>query len=318
MEILPVADGGDGLLDVLLPADGKRDAVQVTGPLGRPVTASIGWLDRGTAAIESASACGLALLGRKERDPLRATTRGVGELMRAAVDRGARLVVVGLGGSATVDGGTGLARALGWRFQDRDGRDLLDGGALTEGDYPVDYVQLLTDTHAYLQGYYRAFLAIRDQAIPTIAAVNGPAVGAGLNLALACGIRIAGSEATFGATFARIGLHPGGGCTHFLVEALGPSRALRTLLLGDTLDAHQAVAWGLAEGPEDDPLAAALDLGSRFAQLDSALARHIVKAVRLAASTRDLDAVLEYESWAQAASASSPTLQAWVERFREQ
>jgi enoyl-CoA hydratase len=208
---------------------------------------------------------------------------------------------------------------------DGDARALVVTGAgsafCAGADLPAmfgDADRPVADTHAYLQGYYRAFLALRELAIPTVAAVNGPAVGAGLNLALACGVRIAGREATFGATFARIGLHPGGGCTHFLVEAIGPSRALRTLLLGDTLDAEQAVAWGLAEGPEDDPLGAALDLAGRFGQVEPALARHIVRAVRLAASTHDLDAVLEYESWAQAASASSPTLQAWVERFRKQ
>lgn len=169
---------------------------------------------------------------------------------------------------------------------------------------------------AQLQEYYRAFLDVRALAVPTVAAVNGPAVGAGLNLALACDLRVAGRDATFGATFAKIGLHPGGGCTWFLVDQLGASRALRTLLLGETLDAEQAVAWGLAEGPEDDPVGAALELAQRLAATDPVLARHIKRGVGLAASGAGLDAVLDYESWAQAASASSPTLQAWVERFR--
>lgn len=172
------------------------------------------------------------------------------------------------------------------------------------------------ETHAGLQQYYRAFLDVADLPFPTIAAVNGPAVGAGLNLAMACDVRIAGPDATFGATFSRIGLHPGGGCTWFLVRAMGASRALRTLLLGSTLDAGQAVAWGLADGPEDDPLAAARELAERFARLDPRLARSIKKAVDLAVTTDDRDAVLEFESWAQAASASSPELQSWVDRFR--
>ena len=174
----------------------------------------------------------------------------------------------------------------------------------------------VAQTHAFLQRYYRAFLEIRELAIPTIAAVNGPAVGAGLNLALACDVRIAGAEATFAATFARIGLHPGGGCTWFLVRAIGASRALRTLLLGDSIEAQRAVEWGLAEGPEDDPVAAALELAEGFARVDPLLARHIKRSVGIAVSTGDLDAVLEYESWAQAASASSEQLQAWVDRFR--
>jgi enoyl-CoA hydratase len=174
----------------------------------------------------------------------------------------------------------------------------------------------VSETHARLQGYYRAFLTVRELPLPTIAAVNGPAVGAGLNLALACDVRVAAPTATFAATFTRIGLHPGGGCTWFLVKALGPSRALRTLLLGDPIDAGQAVAWGLADGPEDDAVAAALDLAGRFAAVDPGLARHVKRAVGIAVETGDLGATMEYETWAQAASASSPALREWVARFR--
>lgn len=172
------------------------------------------------------------------------------------------------------------------------------------------------DVHAGLQRYYRAFLDVADAPFPTIAAVAGPAVGAGLNLALACDVRIAGPAASFGATFAKIGLHPGGGCSYFLVRAIGRSRALRTLLLGATLDADRAVAWGLAEGPEQDPVAAALELGAQFASLEPDLAASIKRGVAIAEDTGDRDAVLEFESWAQAASASSPRLQDWVARFR--
>lgn len=178
-----------------------------------------------------------------------------------------------------------------------------------DADRPV------ADRHAALSRYYRAFLDVHDLAVPTVAAVGGPAVGAGLNLALACDVRIAGPKATFGATFARIGLHPGGGCTHFLVQALGASRALRVLLLGATLDAGEAIAAGLTEGPEDDPLAAGLDLARQFAAVDPAVARSIKRTVRIAAATGDRDAVVAYESWAQAVSAASPALQEWVARF---
>lgn len=207
---------------------------------------------------------------------------------------------------------------------DRDVRVLVvtgEGTAFCAGaDLPAlfgDPDRPVTDTHEGLQSYYRAFLAVRELPFPTIAAVNGPAVGAGLNLAMACDIRLAGPDAVFGATFARIGLHPGGGCTWFLVQAMGGSRALRTLLLGDTLDAQRAVAWGLADGPEDDCVDAALDMAKRVAKVEPRLARHIKKAVGIAVATDDLSAVLEYESWAQAASASSPVLQEWVARFRE-
>lgn len=195
-----------------------------------------------------------------------------------------------------------------------------EGSAFCAGaDLPAlfgDADRPIARTHAELQDYYRAFFSVLELPFPTVAAVNGPAVGAGLNLAMACDVRVAGPGAKFGATFARIGLHPGGGCTWFLVRAMGASRALRTMLLGDVLDAARAVDWGLAEGPEADCVAASLDLAGRFAEVDPDLARAIKRSVGVAVETDDLRAVLEYESWAQAASASSPQLREWVARFR--
>src|SRR3954468_3981413 len=129
----PVADGGNGLLDVVLPAGGLRERLQVTGPIGDTVSAEMGWIDGETAFIESASACGLALVEPEDRDPMRTTSRGVGELIWTAADRGAKTIVVGLGGTATVDGGTGAARGLGWTFENAAGEHLPDGGgALTD------------------------------------------------------------------------------------------------------------------------------------------------------------------------------------------
>lgn len=174
----------------------------------------------------------------------------------------------------------------------------------------------VAQTRTALHDYYRSFLRVFELGLPTIAAVNGPAVGAGLNLALACDLRVAGAQASFGVTFTRIGLHPGGGCSWFLVRLIGAGAALRTLLLGETLDAEQAVAAGLADGPEDDAVAAALDVAGRIARLDPDLARHVKRGVRLAAAGAGFDAVLEYESWAQAASTRSPVLREWVDRFR--
>jgi len=124
----PVADGGNGLLDVVLPAGALRERLQVTGPIGDSVSAEMGWIDGETAIIESASACGLALVEPEDRDPMRTTTRGVGELIWTAADRGARTIVVGLGGTATVDGGTGAARGFGWTFENTAGEQLPDGG----------------------------------------------------------------------------------------------------------------------------------------------------------------------------------------------
>lgn len=155
----PVSDGGDGLLDVVLAPGARRERVRVTGPLGGPVDAELGWLDPGTAIFASASACGLALLRPEELDPLRATSRGVGELVWEAVDRGATTVIVGLGGSATVDGGTGAARGLGWTVRDAAGMPLPDGGGpLTEatsldGGWGLDaQVVVLADVTTPLTG----------------------------------------------------------------------------------------------------------------------------------------------------------------------
>jgi len=124
----PVADGGNGLLDVVLPPGALRERLPVTGPIGESVSAELGWIDGETAIIESASACGLALVEPEDRDPMRTTTRGVGELIWTAADRGARTIVVGLGGTATVDGGTGAARGFGWTFENAAGEQLPDGG----------------------------------------------------------------------------------------------------------------------------------------------------------------------------------------------
>src|ERR1041384_3858022 len=124
----PISDGGDGLLDAVLAPAALRERLSVTGPLGEPVSGELGGVDPESAIFESATACGIALLKPEQLDPLRATTRGVGELVWEAVERGAKTVVVGLGGSATVDGGTGAGRSLGWAFLDAAGAPLPEGG----------------------------------------------------------------------------------------------------------------------------------------------------------------------------------------------
>lgn len=113
LDLAPMADGGPGFLDVLHASlGGKLLAVTVTGPYGEPVPAGV-LVVGDTAYVESAQACGLHLTPEADRDPERATTRGVGELVAAAVDAGVRRVVVGLGGSGTNDGGAGLLAGLG-------------------------------------------------------------------------------------------------------------------------------------------------------------------------------------------------------------
>ncbi len=126
----PLADGGEGLLRVMLHArKGTIHIKTVTGPMGVPVEASIGLVDGGkTAVIEMAGVAGLPLVPSPERDPMKATTRGVGELMRYALDLGVRRLIVGLGGSATNDGGAGMAQAVGVSLRDASGKELPPGG----------------------------------------------------------------------------------------------------------------------------------------------------------------------------------------------
>ena len=129
--LIPVADGGDGTLAALIDTTGGtyREAV-VTGPLGDPTAARWGIMGDGeTAVIEMALASGLALIPDDRRDPRRATTHGTGELIRAALGAGYRRIIVGLGGSATNDGGTGMAAALGARFLDPTDNPLPPGGS---------------------------------------------------------------------------------------------------------------------------------------------------------------------------------------------
>lgn len=128
--VMPVADGGEGTAEALAAATGGRMVhVRARDPLSRPVDAAFALLGDGrTAVVEMARASGLALVQEKDRDPLRASTEGTGDLIAAAVSAGTRRIVVGIGGSATTDGGTGMARALGARFLDEEGRDLPVGG----------------------------------------------------------------------------------------------------------------------------------------------------------------------------------------------
>ena len=129
--LAPVADGGDGTLNALVDATGGQVFNQtVTGPLGQPLEAQWGVMgDGNTAVIEMARASGLALVPQRRRNPRITTTVGTGEILKKALDQGFTRVIVGLGGSATNDGGAGMAGALGARFLDANGRPLPPGGA---------------------------------------------------------------------------------------------------------------------------------------------------------------------------------------------
>lgn len=127
---VPMADGGEGSLDAVLAAtSGERRKARVQDANGHPCDASWGWLGEGRAFIEMAAAAGLEQIPPAERKPLQASSYGVGQLIKEALDAGATHIVIGLGGSATNDAGAGLLQALGVRLLDRDGHELPAGGA---------------------------------------------------------------------------------------------------------------------------------------------------------------------------------------------
>ncbi|KAF1052988.1 MAG: Glycerate 2-kinase [Stenotrophomonas maltophilia] len=141
---VPMADGGEGTVDAVLAASGgERRFSEVRGPLGAPVQAAWGWLpETRTAVIEMAEASGLHRVPAGERDATRASTYGTGQLVREALDAGAERIIMGFGGSATNDGGSGMLRALGVRFQDAEGVELEEGGLALQGLQRIDLAAL--------------------------------------------------------------------------------------------------------------------------------------------------------------------------------
>jgi enoyl-CoA hydratase/carnithine racemase len=190
------------------------------------------------------------------------------------------------------------------------GADL--GGLLERGDGSV------LGRREMLGEYYRTFLDVRELDVPTVAAVNGPAIGAGLNLALCCDIRVAAESARFGATFVRLGIHPGGGATFLLSRLLGPERAARMVLTGEVVSGGQALAMGLCSSvvPDAELGAAVGELTARIAGNGPAAVRAAKRSLRLAADS-SFSAVLEVEALAQAATqAGEDAAEGWA-AFRE-
>lgn len=127
--VMPLADGGEGTTEALTRGlGGRRISVTVTGPDGNPVTANYGYLEESrTAVMEMATAAGITLIPLKQRDPMKATTRGVGEMILNALEEGCESFLIGIGGSATNDGGLGMLKALGFQFLDNHGQDVGEG-----------------------------------------------------------------------------------------------------------------------------------------------------------------------------------------------
>jgi enoyl-CoA hydratase len=216
-----------------------------------------------------------------------------------------------------------LAAAIAAVKADRDARALIVAGAGKAFCAGADLAGLFGDVtrpigvlRENLKGVYGSFLGIRDLRIPTIAAVQGAAVGAGLNIALACDIVIAGPHAAFGPTFAEIGLHPGGGCSYFLTERMGAAPATAALLTGDVIRADDALRLGLANAVADEPEAKARELAEKFATRGAELNANIKRSVRIAA-TSDLATSVDFESWAQASSLGSDAFSQFVANFRK-
>ena len=165
----------------------------------------------------------------------------------------------------------------------------------------------VSDLRARMLPFYRSWLSVRTLDVPVLAAVNGPAVGAGLCLALACDLRYAAPGATFSAPFARLGMHPGMAATYLLPELVGLARARDLLLTGRRVDAAEAVAIGLVNGVADDVLAHTLDVAQGIA--DSApIAVRLTKTALAYSGHHSIDAALDWEGLAQPVTMASADL----------
>ncbi len=145
--VKPLADGGEGTVEALASGfDSERVELTVTGPLLKPVVAEYCILrDTNTAVIEMASASGITLVSSEERNPLNTTTYGVGELIKDAIERGCRRFIVGIGGSATNDGGTGMLTALGYEFLDQNNNPIVLGAKGLKALYKIKTDQVIPE-----------------------------------------------------------------------------------------------------------------------------------------------------------------------------
>jgi enoyl-CoA hydratase len=166
---------------------------------------------------------------------------------------------------------------------------------------------------------YAGFLRVLECPLPTIAAVNGPAVGAGFNLALACDVRIAGTSARFDARFLRIGIHPGGGHTWLLDRAVGPQAAAAMNLFGERLDGARAAATGLAWEcvPDADLLDRSIELATRAADAPRELTTRVKATLRHAPWQPSFEDALRFELEHQVWSLRQPELAARLKAPRE-
>ena len=166
-----------------------------------------------------------------------------------------------------------------------------------------------SDRGAGLRAVYDGFLRVQRSSLPTVAAVNGPAVGAGVNLALACDVRIAGRSAKFDTRFLQLGLHPGGGHTWMMTSVLGPQGAAATVLFGDVLDGEGAERHGLAwRCVADDRLVdEARSFAAKAASAPPALVRKVKETLRRMTTVSESSEAVDIELQAQLWSMQQPT-----------
>lgn len=166
--------------------------------------------------------------------------------------------------------------------------------------------------------FYRKFLCLRDLTIPTLAAVNGHAMGAGAVLALACDMRIASSRAQFGMSFVRLGVHPGMGATYFLPRVVGTTKAFELFLTGDPISAEEALSIGMVNRvvPPGELLPTAMALARKIASLPQTPIRYMKRSIYMGIDS-GLPEVLEFESFAQALCSQTEELHQAIASFRD-
>lgn len=181
---IPVADGGEGTVNTLvLGMNGIFKEVEVIGPMGEKINAKYGILDGDLAIIEMAAASGLLLVPEDKRNPMVTTTYGTGQLIKAALDEGCKRILIGIGGSATNDGGSGMAQALGASFKDQDGNELGFGGGKLSNLVQIDISNMdsrIKNTEIWVASdVSNPLCGVKGASI-----VYGPQKGANLEMAL--------------------------------------------------------------------------------------------------------------------------------------
>ncbi|MDR1616453.1 MAG: enoyl-CoA hydratase/isomerase family protein [Syntrophomonadaceae bacterium] len=197
-----------------------------------------------------------------------------------------------------------------------EGDSFCSGGDLNSAFFMMEDPP--SEGKAKLIEFYKSFLSLRDLAVPTIAAINGYAVGAGLCLALACDMRIAADNAKMSVSFIKLGLHPGMGGTYLLPRLVGAAKAFELFLTGKIVLADEALRIGLVNQVvgKNQLRSAALDLAAQIAGYPAVPARYLKKSVYKGLDT-DLDSALDYESSAQVICASTRDMREGVNALKE-